>query len=482
MQAPPFRRVLIANRGEIAVRVIRACEKLGIETVVAVSAADRDSLAARIATRAVCIGPAPARESYLKPELLVMAALGTGCAAIHPGYGFLSERAAFARLCAKEGVTFIGPSPETIDAMGDKLSAVQLAQKAGVPRVPGSGRIDSPADARDFARRHGFPILVKASAGGGGRGMRVVTREADIDREVAAAAAEAQAAFGDSSLYIEKFIERARHIEIQVLGDSQGNVVHLGERDCSVQRRHQKLIEEAPSPVIDDNLRAELADAAVRLAQGVRYQGAGTVEFVFDDETRRWYFLEMNTRIQVEHPVTEMVTGRDLVVEQIRIAAGAPISFAQDDVRLEGHAIECRINAEDAERNFAPGPGRLQTWNAPQISGIRVDTHCFAGYLVPPYYDSLLAKVIAHGSDRTQAIEQMSGALERFEVAGVPTTIPFHRQVLTHRDFKNGLVTTRWVEETFFADLGRNASPARRDAGTGQGKRLQDQAGSKATT
>jgi acetyl-CoA carboxylase, biotin carboxylase subunit len=479
MPAPPFKRVLIANRGEIAVRVIRACEKLGIESVAAVSDADRESLAARIATRAVCIGPAAARESYLRPELLVTAALGTGCAAIHPGYGFLSERAAFSRMCAKEGVTFIGPAPEAIEAMGDKLSAVQLAQEAGVPRVPGSGRIQSAGDARDFARRHGFPILIKASAGGGGRGMRVVARDADIDRELAAAAAEAQAAFGDPSLYIEKFIERARHIEIQVLGDSRGSVVHLGERDCSTQRRHQKLIEEAPSPAIDANLRSQLADAAVRLARRVHYQGAGTVEFVFDEDTRQWYFLEMNTRIQVEHPVTEMVTGRDLVAEQICIAAGAPISFAQDDVRLEGHAIECRINAEDATHNFAPGPGRLQTWSPPAGPGIRVDTHCFPGYLVPPYYDSLLAKVISHGADRAQAIAQMSAALERFEVTGVPTTIPFHRQVLQHDDFRNGRVTTRWVEEKFL-DRAKKADLPRQAANTDQGERLQDQAAGKA--
>ena len=454
MPPRPIKRILIANRGEIAVRVIRACEKLGIESVAAVSEADRESLAARIATRAVCIGPAAARESYLRPELLVMAAKGTGCAAIHPGYGFLSERAEFSRMCVKEGLTFIGPSPEAIEAMGDKLSAVQLAEEAGVPRVPGSGRLQNADDVLAFARRHSFPVLIKASAGGGGRGMRVVRRGADVAREIEAAAAEAQAAFGDPSLYVEKFIERARHIEIQVLGDSHGNIVHLGERECSTQRRHQKLIEEAPSPVIDAQLRSELADAAVRLAQRVHYQGAGTVEFLFDEDTRRWFFLEMNTRIQVEHPVTEMVTGRDLVAEQIRIAAGEPISFGQADMRLAGHAIECRINAEDADRNFAPGPGRLQEWSPPEGSGIRVDSHCYRGYLVPPFYDSLLAKVIAHGADRRQAIDRMSAALERFAVAGVPTTIPFHRQVLAHEDFKAGRVTTRWVEETFLPVAG----------------------------
>ena len=448
---PPFKRILVANRGEIAVRVVRACQSLGIESVVAVSAADRDSLAARIATRAVCIGPPPAAQSYLRPELLITAAKGTGCEAIHPGYGFLSERAAFARMCAKAGIAFIGPSPDAIEAMGDKLSAVELAEEAGVPRVPGSGRIAHADDAATFARRHGFPVLVKASAGGGGRGMRIVAREADIAREIKAAAAEAQAAFGDPSLYVEKFIERARHIEIQVLGDSHGTVVHLGDRDCSTQRRHQKLIEEAPSPAIDASLREELAAAAVRLAKRVRYRGAGTVEFIFDDEARRWYFLEMNTRIQVEHPVTEMITGRDLVAEQIRIASGAPISFTQQEVRLSGHAIECRINAEDATKNFTPMPGRLQRWAAPSGDGIRVDTHCFPGYLVPPYYDSLLAKIIAHGADRTQALQRMSAALTNLQVAGVPTTTPFHRQVLVHDDFRSGRVTTRWVEEKFLA-------------------------------
>jgi acetyl-CoA carboxylase biotin carboxylase subunit len=448
---PPFKRILVANRGEIAVRIVQACQSLGIESVVVVSAADRDSLAARMATRAVCIGPPPAAQSYLRPELLIMAAKGTGCEAIHPGYGFLSERAAFARMCEEAGIVFIGPSPEAIEAMGDKLSAVQLAEQAGVPRVPGSGRIERAEEVAAFARRHGFPVLVKASAGGGGRGMRIVRREADIAREIEAAAAEAQAAFGDPSLYVEKFIERARHIEIQVLGDSHGVVVHLGERDCSTQRRHQKLIEEAPSPAIDASLREELAAAAVRLAKRVSYRGAGTVEFVFDDAARRWYFLEMNTRIQVEHPVTEMVTGCDLVAEQIRIASGAPISFAQEEVRLSGHAIECRINAEDAANNFAPAPGRQRTWAAPSGDGIRVDTHCFPGYLVPPYYDSLLAKIVAHGADRAQALDRMSTALAGLQVAGVPTTAPFHRQVLMHDDFRSGRVTTRWVEEKFLA-------------------------------
>ena len=449
MPGAPFKRILVANRGEIAVRIVRACNQLGIESVVAVSDADRDSLAARMATRAVCIGPASATQSYLRPELLVTAAIGTGCEAIHPGYGFLSERAPFSRMCAEAGLTFVGPAPEVIEVMGDKLSAIRVAQTLGVPRVPGSGRVSNPDDARDFARAHGFPLLIKASAGGGGRGMRVVRRDEDLLPQLAAAAAEAQAAFGDPSLYIEKFIERARHVEIQVIGDSHGNVVHLGERDCSTQRRHQKLIEEAPSPAINGDMRRQLAEAAVMLARHVRYVGVGTVEFVFDDDTHGWYFLEMNTRIQVEHPVTEMVTGRDLVVEQIRVAAGEPISFTQGEVTLTGHAIECRINAEDARLNFAPRPGRLQTWVAPEGEGVRVDTHCFPGYLVPPYYDSLLAKIIVHARDRAEAVVRMRDALERLQVSGVPTTAPFHQQVLRHPDFGNGAVTTRWVEETF---------------------------------
>ncbi len=449
----PIKRVLVANRGEIAVRIVRACQRLGIETVVATSDADRDTLAARLATRAVCVGPAPSRASYLRPELMVMAAKGTGCDAIHPGYGFLSERAPFSKMCADAGVMFIGPAPDAIEAMGDKLSAVNLAVAAGVPREPGSGLITAPADARAFVKAQGFPVLIKASAGGGGRGMRIVRSEAELDAALSAAAAEAKAAFGDGAIYMEKFVERARHIEIQVLGDSHGNVVHLGERDCSTQRRHQKLIEEATSPVVDATLRQELADAAVRLAKRVNYQGAGTIEYVFDEDTRAWYFLEMNTRIQVEHPVTEVITGRDLVAEQIRIAAGEPISFRQSEVGFDGHAIECRINAEDFSKNFAPGPGRLTVWQAPEMDGVRVDTHCFPGYLVPPFYDSLLAKVIAHGRSRIEAIARMQAALAHFRVEGVPTTIPFHVSVLAHPDFRQARVSTRWVEETFLPSL-----------------------------
>ena len=451
MRAPRERRIFIANRGEIAVRVIKACKMLGLESVVAVSDADRDSLAARLATSAVCIGPAAASASYLKPETLITAALGTGCQALHPGYGFLSERADFSRLCESAGLTFIGPPPEAIEAMGDKIAAISIAKQAGVPCVPGSDKIATLLDARRAADRIGYPILLKASAGGGGRGMRLVEAEANLAAAMESAALESQSAFGDATLYMEKFVQRARHIEIQILADKHGNVIHLGERDCSTQRRHQKLIEETPSPAISDETRQYLCEAAIRLARRVSYCGAGTVEFVYDEEAQRAYFLEMNTRIQVEHPVTEMVTDRDLVAEQICIAAGEPLSFRQDQVRAEGHAIECRINAEDVSNNFAPRPGRLSTWKPPDGEGVRVDSHCYPGYLVPPFYDSLLAKLIVRGTDRASAMRMMSEALDGFDVSGIPTTIPFHREVLKHEDFRLGRVTTRWVEERFLA-------------------------------
>jgi acetyl-CoA carboxylase, biotin carboxylase subunit len=397
---PPFKRLFVANRGEIAVRIVRACERLGIESVVAVSDADRDTLAARLATSAVCIGPAPAVESYLKAEAVVAAAVGTGCEAIHPGYGFLSERAAFARLCAEAGLVFVGPSPESIEAMGDKITALKLAEQAGVPRLPGSDHIQDLAGARWAADRIGYPVMLKASAGGGGRGMRLVRSEREIGEALESAASEAKAAFGDGTLYMERFITRARHIEIQIIGDAHGNVLHLGERDCSTQRRHQKLIEEAPSPAIDGDLRRRLCEAALRLARHANYRSAGTVEFVFDEEYREAYFLEMNTRIQVEHPVTEMVTGHDLVAQQIRIAGGEPVSFTQEDVRINGHAIECRINAEDPRRKFMPCPGQLEIWAPPAGDDVRVDSHCYAGCRIPPFYDSLLAKVIVRGASR----------------------------------------------------------------------------------
>ena len=458
---PVIQRLFVANRGEIAVRIIRACQRLGIEAVVAVSDADRNSLAARLATRAVCIGPAAASQSYLRAETLVAAALGSGCQALHPGYGFLSERPAFARMCEDAGLLFVGPRAQSIEAMGEKLAAVHIAEQAGVPRVPGSDRIETIEDARRAAERIGFPLLIKANAGGGGRGMRLVHDACDLAGAMESAASEARAAFGDPMLYIEKFISLARHVEVQVLGDGKGNVVHLGERDCSTQRRYQKLIEEAPSPVIDHRVRRQMTDAAVSLAAQVAYRGAGTVEFVYDPESQNFYFLEMNTRIQVEHPVTEMVTGRDLVVEQIQIAAGEPISFVQKDVELRGHAIECRINAEDPARNFMPSPGRIEIWDPPPTGNhLRVDTHCYAGYVVPPHYDSLLAKLIVHARDRSSAIQSMSEALSGFTVSGVATTISFHRAVLGHDDFHAAAIHTRWVDQKFLPAMTAATSAA----------------------
>ncbi len=442
-------RVFVANRGEIAVRIVRACRALGIETVVAVSEADVDTLAAKLADRAAVIGAAAPTESYLHIDKLIAAAVEHGCDAVHPGYGFLSERSAFARACIAAGLTFIGPSPEAIDAMGDKITAVRLAAQAGVPRVPGSAGLTGTDEARRVAAEIGYPVLVKATAGGGGRGMRIVRAEADLDAAMTSAANEAQAAFGDPTLYVEKLIEHARHIEIQVIGDAHGNLVSLNERECSTQRRHQKLIEEAPSPAVDAALRAEMGDCAIRLARKVGYVGAGTVEFILDACDNRFYFLEMNTRIQVEHPVTEMVTGIDLVAEQIRVAAGEPLSFAQDNVVIRGHSIECRINAEDSGRNFLPKPGLIDCWEAPSGDGIRVDTHCYAGYRVPPNYDSLLAKLIVHGETRAQAMARMREALSRFTIGGLPSTVPFHLEVMNHDDFVNGRVTTRWVEQGF---------------------------------
>ena len=444
-----IKRVFVANRGEIAVRIIRACRELGLETVVGVSEADRESLAARLADRAVCIGPAPASQSYLRADILATAAHGTGCQAVHPGYGFLSERAAFHRACNEMGLTFVGPTAEAIEAMGDKLSAIRLAKKAGIPVVPGSEQLQTEEEVRQAARAIGYPCLLKASAGGGGRGMRVVRNDADLAAAFASARAEAKAAFGDSTVYLERFIERAKHIEIQVIGDVHGNVCHLFERDCTVQRRHQKLIEEAPSPILSPARRAEMAEAALALARLVKYSSAGTVEFVYDMDEDRFYFLEMNTRIQVEHPVTELITGTDLVKEQLRVAAGERLSFRQKDIAIRGHAIECRINAEDPVRGFLPSPGRLARWAPPSGEGLRLDSHCFEGYRVPPNYDSMIAKLIAWGEDREVTTARLSGALHSFDIRGVNTTIALHRDLLTHRAFRASEITTRWLENEF---------------------------------
>ena len=447
--ATAFRRVLVANRGEIALRIIRACKELGLETVQIYSEADRESLPVRIAERALCIGGVRSSESYLNAEAIVSAARTQRADAIHPGYGFLAENAAFASLCEREGIVFIGPSPAAIELMGDKAMAKRMAREANVPTVPGSeGAVRDAAEAATVAVNIGYPVLLKASAGGGGRGIRVVKNGVELSNAYADAAREAKAAFGDGSIYVEKFLADVRHVEVQILSDGE-TVLHLGERDCSIQRRNQKLAEESPSPIVDDALRAQIGDAAARLSRHVGYKNAGTVECIVDGASGRFYFMEMNTRIQVEHPVTEMVTGVDLVKEQIRIAEGRPLTLRQSDIRLRGHAIECRINAEDAENGFAPSPGEVRRFHAPGGAGIRIDSHLYAGYRVPPYYDSLLAKLIAWGSDRAEAIARMRRALDEMIIDGVKTTIPFHQWLLHDERFVRGEVHTKFVEDVF---------------------------------
>jgi acetyl-CoA carboxylase, biotin carboxylase subunit len=440
------RKVLVANRGEIALRVIRACRELGLETVAVYSEADRESLHVRFADDDVCIGPAPGRASYLKISALIAAAEITGADAIHPGYGFLAENAEFADTCRASNITFIGPTGDQIRQMGDKATARRLAAEAGVPTVPGSpGTIEDADEALGIAEAIGFPVIIKATAGGGGKGMRIAHDAEQFAQLFGLAQNEALAAFGNGAVYVEKYLEHPRHVEFQVLGDTHGRVVHLGERDCSVQRRHQKLIEESPSPALTPELRRRMGDAAVALASRIEYQGAGTIEFLLDQDGC-FYFMEMNTRIQVEHPVTEMVTSFDLVKEQIRVAAGEPISYKGDGTRLRGHAIECRINAEDPYRGFQPCPGLITAYHPPGGPGVRVDTHVYAGYTVPPYYDSLLAKVIVHGNDRTEALARMGQALDSFILEGVTTTIPFLARVIRHPKFVEGRVDTRFLE------------------------------------
>jgi acetyl-CoA carboxylase biotin carboxylase subunit len=441
-----FKKVLIANRGEIALRVIRACRELGLETVAVYSEADRESLHVRFADDDVCIGPPPSRQSYLKIPNIIAAAEITGADAIHPGYGFLAENAEFADICKASNIVFIGPTGDQIRQMGDKATARRLAAEAGVPTVPGSpGTIDDPDEALAFAETIGFPVIIKATAGGGGKGMRIVQEAEQFPQLFGLAQNEALAAFNNGAVYVEKYIQHPRHVEIQVVGDNFGKVVHLGERDCSVQRRHQKLIEESPSPALSAVLRDRMGQAAVALASNIGYAGAGTIEFLLDTDGS-FYFMEMNTRIQVEHPVTEMVTSFDLVKEQIRVAANEPISFQGDGRRLRGHAIECRINAEDPSRNFQPCPGLITAYHPPGGPGVRVDTHVYAGYTVPPYYDSLLAKVIVHGNDRDEALTRMGQALDSFILEGVTTTIPFLARVIRHPDFAAGRVDTRFLE------------------------------------
>ncbi len=442
-----FAKILIANRGEIALRILRSCEELGIATVAVHSTIDRHALHVQMADEAVCIGDPPSSKSYLNIPNIIAAALTHNATAIHPGYGFLAENAKFAEICADHQIVFIGPTPDSIRAMGDKSTAKDTMIKAGVPTVPGSaGIIESEAEALIIAREIGYPVMIKATAGGGGRGMRLVKEEGDLTKLFLAAQGEAEAAFGNPDVYMEKFVDRPRHIEFQILGDSHGNVIHLGERDCSIQRRHQKLLEEAPSPVLSAELRQKMGDAAIKAAKSINYVGAGTVEFLLS-QTGEFYFMEMNTRIQVEHPVTEMITGLDLVAEQIRVAMGEKLKLSQDQVILNGHAIECRINAEDPDHNFRPSPGRISGYLPPGGFGVRMDSHVYTDYEIPAYYDSLIGKLIVWGSDRPTAIKRMKRALREFAITGVTTTIPFHQKILDHPNFLKGEVYTNFVEQ-----------------------------------
>ncbi len=443
-----FEKVLIANRGEIALRIHRACREMGIQTVAVHSTADSDAMHVRLADEAVCIGPPPARESYLNIPAILTAATITNADAIHPGVGFLSENAGFAEMVEEHGFTFIGPTSEHIRLMGDKILAKKAMIEAGVPCVPGSKDAipagpDGDAEAKRLAEEMGFPVIVKAAAGGGGRGMKVAWKDGELDEALKLARREAKAGFGNDAVYIEKYLARPRHIEIQILGDSFGNVVHLGERDCSIQRRHQKLLEEAPSPALNAESRAEIGKIAVDAMTKLGYRGLGTIEFLYEDG--HFYFIEMNTRLQVEHPITEAITGIDLVREQIRVASGSRLSFGQDDVRFQGHAIECRINAEDP-RTFRPSPGRVTDYHAPGGAGVRVDSGVFAGYTVPPHYDSLVAKLIVHGANRNECLMRLKRALGEYVVGGIDTTIPLHQRLMTEPAFLDGRYDIHWLE------------------------------------
>ncbi len=445
-----FKKILIANRGEIALRVIRACRELGIKTVAVYSMADRDSLHVRFADEAVCIGPPPSKESYLNIPRILAAAEVTNADAVHPGYGFLSENANFAEICAASGLTFIGPPSTAITAMGDKALAKDTMRKAGVPVVPGSdGIIGTLKEAREVAHEVGFPIIIKATAGGGGRGMRIVREASELENAYRTASHEAETAFGNAAVYIEKYVEEPRHVEIQVMGDRHGNVVHYGERDCSIQRRHQKLVEESPSPALTPALREAMGAAAVKGSKSVGYFGAGTIEFLVD-KYRNFYFMEMNTRIQVEHPVTEEVYGVDLVKQQIEVVAGAKLKKVA--AKPQFHAIECRINAEDPNHGFRPSPGRINTLHFPSGFGVRVDTHAYDGYEIPPYYDSLIAKLIVRSTSREEAIAKMAGALEEFVIEGPKTTIPFHQKLMRNERFRSGEFDTKFIETFDFKD------------------------------
>ncbi|MBM3170243.1 MAG: acetyl-CoA carboxylase biotin carboxylase subunit [Bacteroidetes bacterium] len=440
-----FKKILIANRGEIALRVIRTCREMGIKTVAVYSTADRESLHVRFADEAVCIGPAPSKESYLNMAAIISAAEITNSDGIHPGYGFLSENAKFSRICEEHGIKFIGPSPEMILAMGDKATAKATMIKAGVPTVPGSeGLIDTLYDAIKAAKEVGYPVMIKATAGGGGKGMRIIRSDEELKVQWDKARAEAGAAFGNDGMYMEKFIEEPRHIEIQIAGDNTGKACHLSERDCSVQRRHQKLAEETPSPFMDDQLREAMGLAAIKAAESIRYEGVGTVEFLVD-KYKNFYFMEMNTRIQVEHPITEEVINYDLIKEQIKIAAGHPISGK--NYYPEKHAIECRINAEDPYNGFRPSPGKITTLHVPGGHGVRVDTHVYAGYTIPPHYDSMIAKLIVVHQTREEAIDKMLRALQEFVIEGIKTTIPFHIQLMQDERFRKGDYTTKFMDD-----------------------------------
>lgn len=445
-----MKRVLIANRGEIALRAIKACRSLGIEAVSVYSTADAASPHVFAADQSICIGPHSAAESYLNQTALIQTALASGCDAVYPGYGFLAENADFAEACSQAGLIFVGPDAEAIRSMGDKAVARKTVQRLGVPVVPGSpGVVETLDVARPIAEEIGYPLLIKASAGGGGRGMRVVRDPADFDGLFKQAHAEAEAAFGNGELYLERFFDRVRHIEIQVFGDAHGNSTHLWERDCSVQRRHQKLIEEAPSPALDTETRLQMAQAAVTIVDGIGYCNAGTIEFIYDVERAEFFFIEMNTRIQVEHPVTEMLTGTDLVAEQLRVAAGEPLSLPQPDKLPTGSVIEWRICAEDPEADFVPRPGRITLMERPDGPEVRFDTHVYPDYQIPPFYDSMIGKLIVCGKDRAAALEASAHALKSLRIEGVPTTIPFHVEVLNHPAFRDGGVHTRWVENEF---------------------------------